>query len=459
MDSSNDIPYDVILNEILTRTTKKTLERCRAVCKRLKEDTYRSSFTKLFLQRTKTVSGFFIQSTRSNQCSSTFISMDAKSKLSLSFLPSNIKIKASTKQGLLLCKIEKFAKSMIPQYIVCKPTTQQWRKIPNPKTLYFTRKTAMVVLGSNPLRFKIVRFSEPKNPCTIYKSVVLFNTLRCEIFDSKTWSWKCLPENVMFPYGETLDFKPYMVSTSGSLHSLTTDKRIFAFNFERESWEIFALPSPLFGDDYCKRYDNINLVECEGKLGLICMAREEECMELWVVEDYYGQRTWTKRIELSLERLMREERHISLEALCNSDVAVMKSFSKVIFYNFQTSISEINVKLEDLILGDEFFPVDSDWEPLEFLDLGQEDPVQHNISSDKMRQMTSMPEKKLKIRSKKVRDRIFKTKKKIVTAKLSWRWGLRAVVRGGRILCAGTVGFFVPVPLSGKGLNVVGEGT
>ncbi|EXB77044.1 hypothetical protein L484_014170 [Morus notabilis] len=114
MESSNDIPYDVILNEILTRTSKETLERCKAVCKRLKEDTYRSSFTKLFLQRTKTVSGFFIQSMRSNQRSSTFMSMDAKSKLSLSFLPSNFKIEASNKQGLLLCKIEKFTKSIIP---------------------------------------------------------------------------------------------------------------------------------------------------------------------------------------------------------------------------------------------------------------------------------------------------------------------------------------------------------
>ncbi|EXB77046.1 F-box protein [Morus notabilis] len=369
MDSPYDIPFDVILNEILTRTSPETVGRCRAVCKRLKEDTYHSSFTKLFLQRTRTVSGFFIQTLRSNKRSCTFISMDTKSKLSLSFLPRHMKIKASTKQGLLLCKIEKFAKSMIPQYIVCKPTTQQWWKIPNPKTRYFTRKTAMVVLGSNPLRFKIVRFSEPNNPCRIHKST-LFNVLRCEVFDSKTWSWKCLPENIIFPYVETLDLKPYVVSTSGSLHSLTTEKRIFAFNFERESWEIFALPYPLCEDDYYKRYDNIHLVECEGKLGLICMAREEECMELWVVEEYYGQRTWTKRHKISLERLMREERHISPEALSNNDVALMKSLSKVVLYNFQTSTSEI-VKMENLLLlGDnEFFPIESDWEPLEFLDV------------------------------------------------------------------------------------------
>lgn len=292
---------------------------------------------------------------KSNNSSSTFISMDKSSTLSLSFLPRHIKIEASTKQGLLLCNDVNPPKSTTPRYIICKPTTQQWQTIPNPKMRYFTRKTAMVVLGSSPLPFKIVRFSETKHPSITNKSGT-FNVLRCEVFNSKTWSWKCLPENVMFPHCESLGFRR-LGTTYGVLHTYTTEKRIFAFDSEKERWEIFALPYPLREDDY----GDMQLVECEGRLGLICMVREK-CMELRVGEDYYGQRTWTRRNQISLnEWLIREENYFFFpEALCNSDVALMKSFSKIMFYNFQASTLE-DVELRKILsVCVEFFPIESD---------------------------------------------------------------------------------------------------
>ncbi|KAG6658217.1 hypothetical protein CIPAW_04G145600, partial [Carya illinoinensis] len=149
--------------EILSRTSLKTLGRCALVCKDWNRMVYESSFMHAFHQRTKTISGFFIQSSLWGKPFSEFISnysmQDSDSKLSLDFLPKHVNIEAATKQGILFCVKVLDTKILgIPEYYVCKPSTKEWHEIPIPKTRYFTKRLAMVVLRSQPLHYKIARF-------------------------------------------------------------------------------------------------------------------------------------------------------------------------------------------------------------------------------------------------------------------------------------------------------------
>jgi hypothetical protein len=130
-----------------------------------------------FRHKTKTISGFFTQTSFSNkpmsQCFVSIMDFGIDSNLlSLKFLPCHAKIKAATKQGILLCVNENNTRRLrIPEYYVCKPSTEEWHHILNPRTQYFTEGIGMVALRSDPLCYKIVRFSKPKCACVNYKSI------------------------------------------------------------------------------------------------------------------------------------------------------------------------------------------------------------------------------------------------------------------------------------------------
>ncbi|KAF4353051.1 hypothetical protein G4B88_015733 [Cannabis sativa] len=152
------IPIEIFVYEILTRTCLETIASSRLVSKEINEATYEKRFTQLFYKRANIASGVHILSLKYSVFYTNYISTPHSSPKLLSlrdFLPRNIKIAAATKQGLLLCIDGYYS----PKYIVCKPTTQQWRTIPRPKTRFFTQKCMMFTIGSNPLRYKIVRFS------------------------------------------------------------------------------------------------------------------------------------------------------------------------------------------------------------------------------------------------------------------------------------------------------------
>jgi hypothetical protein len=120
-----------------------------------------ASFMQVFHHKTKTIFGFFTQTLFSSKpMSQRFVSiMDFgidSNLLSLNCLPCHAKIKAATKQGILLCVNENSTRRIqIPEYYVCKPSTEEWHHIPNPRARYFTEGIGMVALKSDPLCFKI----------------------------------------------------------------------------------------------------------------------------------------------------------------------------------------------------------------------------------------------------------------------------------------------------------------
>lgn len=238
----------------------------------------------------------------------------------------------------------------IPEYYVCKPSTKEWHQIPNPKTRYFTERIAMVAVRSDPLCYKIVRFSQPKCPCKNYKSTS-YNTLHCEIFSSETWIWKRL-EDVLLPWGEFSSREP-TVSACGALHWIMTNNEIFSFFPDTESWLTFGLPFPL-----CKKYSFNHLVEYGGRLAMICM--EESCMQLWVMIDY-ETKIWKKKQSISIEAAVQGMSPFGFDS---SDIALMRGFCSVILYNFKSCCSNVCKVRVDHPHSSEIFPFQSDLEPV-----------------------------------------------------------------------------------------------
>ena len=341
--------------EILSRATLKDIGRCRLVSKDWNMLTYDTSFMQEHSKKTKTISGFFIQGYTRKPVSE-FISinaLDCDSKLSLDFLPGPVQIEASTKQGILLCmKSSETRKLGVPEYFVCKPSTKQWQQIPNPKTRYKTKRCAMVVLRSNPLHYKIVRFSEPK--FTVIRDNSCYS-LWCEIFDSATWAWKKLEDTVRFPEYEFLRLEP-AVSVCGSFYWLMTNNQVFAFHEDAESWTIFDIPKSL-----CKRnyFSYMKLVDYQGNLGMVCKGID--FIQLWVME--------TKTIKWSERKTVStgvEEWSTCPTAFYSTDIAVMKGCYSVIFCNFkQCSSNVFNMQSHPIEIHPlEVFPFQSDIEPV-----------------------------------------------------------------------------------------------
>ena len=348
-EESPALPTDMIF-EILSRITLGDTGRCRLVSKDWNLITYDSSFIQAHCERTKTIDGFFIRSLKWSKPVNKFVSInepDPKSKLSLDFIPSPVSIIAATKQGLLLC-VDDYS-SRNKKYYVCKPSTKQWRKIPNPRTRYFTKRCAMVVLKSNPLHYKIIRFSTHSlHTIMTYKSMK-YSFLFCEIFDSKAWAWKKLKDVVMLPKDEWLGFDP-VVSVSGSLYWLTNNNMVFVFHVDSNKWIRLDLPFPLCKKDY---FDPMKLVEYQGCVGMLC---KKGCdLQVWMMENHG---VWSKKQTVSIEPA-------KLSTCCypvafqSSDIVLMRDDTNMIHYDFRSGNSKMtNVWTEPM----EIFPFHSDFE-------------------------------------------------------------------------------------------------
>jgi F-box interacting protein len=298
----------------------------RLLSKEYNKLTYESLFTRLHSQRTNIVSGFFIQSMIKNKYQVPFVSTDAVKthmQIPFDFLPEHVEIVSSTNQGVLLCHAHN--KSC---YYVCIPSTQQWQKIPNPKTRYDTIEFGLMIERSKSLRYKIVRFSKPK--FRSYKEFYMYQCIRVELFESAIWKWK-LSDEVKLPHEESIH-RMTKVSVNGSFHWLTWKGNVFAFDIKRESHCLFPLPlSTSEGND-----KDIRLTDYKGKLAMTCIDREKNFMEVWIMEDHDRKR-WSKRHSISIGVLTRKKPHVSPLAFCNADVVLMgEYFHDVIFLNFKT---------------------------------------------------------------------------------------------------------------------------
>lgn len=147
--------------EILSRCSIKTLDRCKSVCKQWNNLTHESSFVQLHSWRTNTISSYFLQGLSFRKSFFKFMSMedDDSKNISLDFLPKDTRILAASPDQGILCFVREEYQN--PRYYICKPATRELVPLPNPKLRYYTEKVALVVLASNPMRYKIIRLLKP----------------------------------------------------------------------------------------------------------------------------------------------------------------------------------------------------------------------------------------------------------------------------------------------------------
>ncbi|WRX27000.1 F-box domain - like 10 [Theobroma cacao] len=312
------LPQDPMF-EILTRVSLETLERCRLVSKEWNHVTYEPSFMKLYCKRNGILSGFFIQCL-GLKLYTAFASQGnpfQDRSLSLDMLPVLAIVRAVSNQGLVYCE------SLRSRFhYVCKPTTGEWVKIPNPKTRFTTYRNAMVVLHSRPLHYKVVRLSEPKDAsrgCTII----------CEIFDSEKGAWKRL-ENIKSSGFVLLSEAP-PVFASGAFHWFTFSQQIFAFDINSEKWELIDLPENF--TDETTFYLKKALVQYEGKLALLRYAMDVDKVEIWVMENY-SRRTWKLAREI-----VNSAYEDTIVHLYRSDVAVVINYKDLVWYDLNNGTS------------------------------------------------------------------------------------------------------------------------
>lgn len=188
MDSSTpSLPSDVIFETLSRIPSLKELDACRLVCKDWNQHLHHPSFMPTYCKNTHNLYGYYIQNQRSCKYVQKFISLEPSQfdEVDKKFWEDGTKIEASSKQGIL-CVVRWKSGSCSSRYYICKPSTGQWQPLPNPKLRFWTLKVALVVLHSNPLRFKIVRISQDYGSKSVKSSDCY--AYCCEIFDSETWA-------------------------------------------------------------------------------------------------------------------------------------------------------------------------------------------------------------------------------------------------------------------------------
>ena len=113
----------------------------------------------------------------------------------------------------------------------------QIRPIPSPKFTHQTASNAIVVVSSNPLRYKILCVGLCK-PFTSHG--VRYRPMRFELFVSKKWAWKRSDpwrvESHVCPISEP------PVVLAGCVYMLMSTDEVLAFDTYTERYRLFALP-------------------------------------------------------------------------------------------------------------------------------------------------------------------------------------------------------------------------
>ncbi|KAH1113441.1 hypothetical protein J1N35_006819 [Gossypium stocksii] len=301
-----------ILFEIFSRAELKTMKKCRFLSKECKDLTYESSFMRLHSERTSTMVGYLLQSSRVPSQYLVSIADSVKptahSPYVSYFLHHRFRVVAATNEGLVLCSLSKFGGDL---FYVYKPTSNEGGEVlPPPNPRFCRTKISMLVLRSNPLRFKIVRLSDSNDDAVDLDSKYFdeednFNVLsnekswHCEIFDSKSWEWKQsddLKLTCHYSFMNTQD-----VSVCGGLHWLMFNDQkdkytILSFDGDKEEWTMTSLPDSLGRKTH--RDDQIAHVSCEGKLGLINHSYETKVLDVWILNH---EKIWIKKHTINLK--------------------------------------------------------------------------------------------------------------------------------------------------------------
>ncbi|GJX74384.1 F-box associated domain containing protein, partial [Tanacetum coccineum] len=155
------LPYDLNI-EIFSRTSLKSLDAVRCTSKAYNNLTYDSHLVEKHKERNNIVSGVFVQPDgHSKHPTKVFVPSHESDSLDLGFLPKDARILSSSNQGIILFDTpHPYIGYKKVLYYICKPTTKQVFRLPEPYNSK-PKLVALIVVSSSPvLHYKIVRFYE-----------------------------------------------------------------------------------------------------------------------------------------------------------------------------------------------------------------------------------------------------------------------------------------------------------
>ncbi|GMI97829.1 hypothetical protein HRI_003452200 [Hibiscus trionum] len=340
--ATRDFNWDLLF-EILSRADLETLRKCRILSRECNALTYKSTFLRSHCERTNTLCGYLIHSMQQGRPDSTFLSIhnpgvNPKS-ISFDFLPARrVRILAGADIGLFFCQSHE---PQTTNYYICKPTTLQWELVPKHDFCNLNRSKYysyfVMVLTSNPLRFKILRLH----------THIDLRTLCCAIFYSDIWGWKQL-DDFNIPDPERLFLFMDATSACGRLHWVTNilgkDKyRMLSFDQDKESWESISVP------DACSNLlvYRIILAVYQGKLAIMGHIRDTATVEVWVMRNNSEYKWWEKIFTFNQDCLRKQQPTATLVSFCDAHTVLVwecsrGEYSRAVFYNFNNGQSTIH---------------------------------------------------------------------------------------------------------------------
>ncbi|KAJ9547989.1 hypothetical protein OSB04_020532 [Centaurea solstitialis] len=350
MDS--ELPHEMIM-EILSRTTLKTFDAIVSTNNEFNRLRYDPRFLNLYKHRSNIVSGFLVQH---SNCGLSYVHKSAPSQesadLDLGFLSRDSRILAASEQGIVVFETPHRRCHGLVLYHICKPATKQVVALPNPKTRYLTEKVVVVVVGSNPLRYKILRLSKRPNKSVLQRRGELYSTYCCEVFDSATFEWKVL-DDIMLPYCVFLRTSSQPINVGGSIYMSLTNDNVLKFDICSDKWTVFPLRVP---SDPDRLFEDLKAVKYEGKLALACKLANGG-WEIWMNEALERKHVFEEKEDLSLTNLY---------SFYDSDMSVVVDYDTLVFYEFKKGETIGKVRLNGHVSANcSIFGFRSDFEPVE----------------------------------------------------------------------------------------------
>ncbi|KAI3772781.1 hypothetical protein L6452_03974 [Arctium lappa] len=340
---NSKLPEEINI-DILSRTSLKTFDAMCCTSKEISKLKYDPYFLHLYKQRNNIVSGFLVQHINGFH---EFAPSHDSTPLDLGFLSPDDRILAASEKGIIVFESPHWQKL----YHVCKPATNQVFELPNPnRTENLTEKVAIMVVGSNPFRYKILRLSQP-NPSFSQQWDGRYTTYCCEIFDSATLSWRLL-EDTKLPYDVFVTISSQPITVGGSIYLLLTNNDVLNFDFYSEKWTVIRLQIPT-------RFDILKLVKYEGNLALVCKPPNGG-WEIWVINGTMNHSSsWKKTF------VFNKKERMFLNSFYDSDTSVLVDFNTLVFYKFKKGDDSMSNKvvLSDMIATT--FAFRSDFEPID----------------------------------------------------------------------------------------------
>ncbi|KAJ9547851.1 hypothetical protein OSB04_020394 [Centaurea solstitialis] len=346
--------HEMIL-EIISRTTLKTFDAIVSTNKEFNKLRYDPYFLNLYKQNNNIVSGFLVQhSDRGLSYVSEFAPSQKSANLDLGFLSRDSRILAASEQGIMVFETPHRRCHGLVLYHICKPATKQVAALPNPKTRYLTEKVAVVVVGSNPFHYKILRLSNRPNKSVLQRRGELYNTYCCEVFDSATFGWKVL-DDIMLPYCVFLRTSSQPINVGGSIYMSLTNDNVLKFDICSDQWTVFPLRVL---SDRDRPFEDLKVVKYEGKLVFACKLANGG-WEIWMNEALERKYVFEEDKESGISL-------INLNSFYDSDTSVVVDYDTLVFYKFRKGETIGKVRLNGHVSANcSIFGFRSDFEPVE----------------------------------------------------------------------------------------------